>query len=231
MKKVLLLVLFFVATTALQAQNVQLHYDMGKGRSYMTTTVEMFKPDKWGSTFYFIDMDYNARGVNGVSLAYMEISRGIKFWENPFELHAEYNGGFGRNKDNSTFRINDAWLFGGNYTWHAPDYSWIYTTEAMYKTIRGKNSASFQLTQVWTVQLFKGKMTFSGFADFWREDNDFFVNAPLGTKTKFVFLAEPQIWYNFSKNFAIGNETEIAANFSLHKGFKACPTAAVKWTF
>ncbi len=230
MKKTLLLSLLFISSWVLQAQNVQLHYDMGKGRSYLTSTVEMFKPDKWGSTFYFIDMDYNAHGVKGVSLAYMEISRGIKFWENPFEMHVEYNGGFGRNSDGSSYRINDAWLVGGNYTWHAKDYSWIYTTEAMFKTIRGKNSASFQLTQVWTVQMFKGKLTFTGFADFWREDNDFFLNAQ-GAKTKFVFLSEPQIWYNCTKNFAIGNETEFASNFALHKGLKACPTAAVKWTF
>ena len=231
MKRILFILLIFTAATAVKAQNFQLHYDMGKDRSYMTSTVETFKTDKWGSLFYFIDMDYNARGVKGVSLAYFEISRGIKFWQNPFEIHVEYNGGLGANKDNTYFRINDAWLFGGNYTWHAADYSWVYTTEAMFKTIRGKNSNSFQLTQVWTVQLFKGKLTFDGFADFWREDNNFFVNAPLGTKTRFVFLTEPQLWYNFTNHFAIGNETEIASNFALHKGLKACPTAAVKWTF
>jgi len=231
MKKFLFLLLILASATAIKAQNVQLHYDMGKDRGYLTSTVEMFKPDKWGSTFFFIDMDYNVKGVEGVSLAYFEISRGIKFWKSPFEIHAEFNGGIGRSEDTKAYGINNAWLFGGNYTWHAKDYSWIYTTEAMFKTIKGKNSASFQLTQVWTVQLFKGKVTFTGFADFWKEDNDFFLNAPLGTKTSYVFLTEPQLWYNVSKNFAFGNETEIASNFALHKGFKACPTAAVKWTF
>ncbi|MCE1198066.1 MAG: DUF5020 family protein [Marinilabiliales bacterium] len=231
MKKVLLPLLMLFIAVSVEAQNLQLHYDMGKGRSYMTSTLEMFKTDKWGSTYYFVDMDYNAHGVDGVSLAYTEISRGIKFWDNPFEMHVEYNGGIGKNKDGSSYRINDAWLFGGNYTWHAKDFSWIYTTEAMYKTIRGKNTNSFQLTQVWTVQFFKGKVTFSGFADFWKEDNNFFLNAPLGTTTKFVFLSEPQIWYNVSKNFAFGSETEFASNFALHKGLKACPTAALKWTF
>ena len=44
---------------ALHAQNVQFHYDFGRAaydrlgdRPLWTTTVEMFKPDKWGSTFF-----------------------------------------------------------------------------------------------------------------------------------------------------------------------------------
>ena len=48
-------------------QNVQLHYDMG--RSYLTSTVEMFKPDAGGSTFFFIDLNYDPR----VTGAYFEI--------------------------------------------------------------------------------------------------------------------------------------------------------------
>ena len=55
--------LLFVAIGA-WAQNVQLHYDFGHSiydelstRPKLTTTVEMFKADKWGSTFFFIDMD------------------------------------------------------------------------------------------------------------------------------------------------------------------------------
>lgn len=51
------------------AQNVQFHYDFGRnlyndlkrasesdGRAPITTTVEMFRGDTWGSTYFFIDM-------------------------------------------------------------------------------------------------------------------------------------------------------------------------------
>ena len=62
-----------------QAQNVQFHYDLGhnlskdlSNRPAVTTTVEMFKPDKWGSTFLFTDIDYKNDGAVG---AYWEISR------------------------------------------------------------------------------------------------------------------------------------------------------------
>lgn len=230
MKKFFTIAVFLLFVTTLSAQNIQLHYDLGKGREYLTSTVEMFKPDKYGSTFFFIDMDYGAGGVEGVSLGYWELARGLKFWDNPFEFHVEYNGGMGRNSDGSSYPINDAWLFGGNYTWNTSDYSKIFTLQAMYKNIRDKNDMSFQLTGVWTVQFFSSKLTFMGFADFWREDNNFFLNAAPGTETKFVFLSEPQLWYNVCKNFAIGGEVEVASNFALHKGLKACPTLGLKWT-
>ena len=46
----------------LQAQNIQLHYDFGrslydkdlKGRPLLTSTVEKFHPDNWGSPYFFI---------------------------------------------------------------------------------------------------------------------------------------------------------------------------------
>ena len=36
MKKVLLLLTFAFAVAGLKAQNIQLHYDLGKDRSYLT---------------------------------------------------------------------------------------------------------------------------------------------------------------------------------------------------
>lgn len=233
MKKLLILLSLFAAATALKAQNVQLHYDLGKDRKYLTSTVEMFKTDKWGSTYYFIDMDYGAGGAQGVGMAYWEISRGLKFWKSPFELHVEYNGGFGQFKAtpyNGAYQINDAWLFGGNYTWNTADFSKIFTLQAMYKTIRGKNNMSFQITGVWTIQLFKKKVTFDGFADFWREDN--IVGVGANTKaTNFVFLTEPQFWYNCTDHFSVGSEIEISSNFAGHNGVMVNPTIAGKWNF
>jgi hypothetical protein len=226
MRKTLLLFVFFTASVWLNAQNVQLHYDMGKDRKYLTSTVEMFKPDKWGSTFFFIDMDYGYPGIKGVSLGYWEIARGLKFWKSPFEIHVEYNGGFGQFKDslndNRAFQINDAWLIGGNYTWNNADFTKIFTLEAMYKNIRGIDDKSFQLTGVWTLKFFKNKITCSGFADFWKEKS---------IHGEYIFLSEPQFWYNFTPNFSLGSEIELSSNFGGHNGFMVNPTAGAKWTF
>ena len=226
MKQLFRILLLALLPAAALAQNVQVHYDLGKDRRYVTTTVEMFKPDAWGSTFFFVDMDYNGSDVNGVSQSYWEIARGLKFWKSPFEVHVEYNGGMGQWQPGGAFQINDAWLFGGNYTWNNADFTRIFTLQAMYKTIRDKHDASFQLTGVWTLHLMNRKVTFSGFADFWREDNTF------GTETtRYVFLTEPQLWYNATEHLSLGTEVEISSNFAGNKGMMVNPTLAAKWNF
>lgn len=226
MIKKIILALFAFAAFSAMGQNLQLHYDMGKDRGYATTTLEMFKPDKYGSTFWFVDMDYNSADVKGVSLAYWEIARGLKFWESPFEIHLEYNGGFGQWQPGSAYQINDAFLLGGNYTWHNGDFSKVLTMQGMYKYIQDKNDASFQVTAVWGLHFFDRKLSLTGFADFWKEDNSFGTD-----ETKFVFLTEPQIWYNINPNWSVGGEVELSSNFAGNKGFMANPTVAAKWTF
>ena len=58
-----------------QAQNLQLFYDAGRG--CVTSTVEMFRPDAGGSTFFFVDFDYSPKA----SGAYWEIARELNFWQ------------------------------------------------------------------------------------------------------------------------------------------------------
>jgi hypothetical protein len=217
MKKtaVVLMLAMGLGTSMVSAQNLQVHYDMGEDRGYVTTTIEMFKPDQWGSTFFFVDMDHDTDAGNSVSFSYMEIARALKFWDSPFALQAEYNGG--------TY-VNNAWLAGAQYTWNSADFSKIFTLQGLYKYIDDDvNNASFQLTGVWTIQLFNNAVTFSGFADFWKEEKSW-----LGTD--FVFLSEPQLWYNFGEHFCAGGEVELANNFIV-EGFRVSPTLAVKWTF
>jgi len=230
MKRFLFFVFLFLFVTALSAQNVQLHYDAGKDRGYLTSTVEMFKPDKYGSTFFFVDMDYSSvPGIKGVTLAYWEIARALKFWDAPVAFHTEYNGGFGQWSSvmvKGAYQINDAFLNGLEYAWNAADFSRGLTLQAMHKYIRGKHDFAFQLTGVWYLHLLDQKVSFTGFADFWREDNVFGKNT-----TKFVFLSEPQLWYNFNPHFSAGGEIEFSSNFGGWEGFRVCPTLAVKYTF
>lgn len=236
MKKLVLILLVCLLGVSSFGQDIQTHYDMGKDRKFLTTTVEMFKPDKHGSTFFFIDMNYGVAGVEGVSLAYWEIARAITLFKSPFALHLEYNGGFGQWKPGFAYQINDAYLGGFEYSLNAKDFSKGITLQAMYKNIRskinGKNQNSFQMTAVWYMNMFKNKLTFDGFADFWKEDNVFGFG-PDAQTTKFVFLSEPQLWYNFNKNFAVGSEVEFGYNFTGNpkKGFRVNPTAALKYTF
>lgn len=223
MKKILVVLLVFTALTAKAQTNLQLHYDLGQGRKYFTSTLEMFKPDKWGNTFFFVDMDFNGTASNHPSLAYMEIARCLKFWDGPFSAHVEYNGGL-LGSGSLYFPINNAWLGGIDYGWHDKSFTKFLNFKVLYKYIQGKNPTSFQLTGVWNLNFFNKKVTASGFADFWREDD--IIN-----NTKFIFITEPQFWYNFSEHLSVGSEIEVASNFGGTKGFKVCPTLAAKWNF
>jgi hypothetical protein len=231
MKKliILFLVIYGFNTTA---QNLQIHYDFGKNREYLTTTLEMFKPDKLGNTFFFVDMNYNSDDVEGISLAYWEIARVIKTEKMPIGIHFEYNGGFGQfNADtiNIGYRINDAWLAGIDYSINADDFSKGISFKALYKHIRDKHDVSFQLTTVWYINFFNNKLTFSGFADFWKEDSDF--NFDGKTDSEYIFISEPQLWYNINAHFSLGSEIEFIHNFANMEGFKIMPTLGAKWMF
>ena len=213
------------------SQNVQLHYDLG--RSSATTTVEMFRPDGGGSTFFFVDMDYDSK----VSGAYWEIARELNFWQDTkagwLSVHLEYNGGL--NKAAGSF--NNAWLGGLTYSGNSKDWSKTWSISAMYKAIPGTFDAdgrcrmhNFQITGVWNLDFFDHWLSFNGFVDFWRE-------TMYWQGTEYVFITEPQLWVNLNKikgwekvGLSLGTELELSCNF-VGKGFYAMPTVAAKWTF
>ncbi|MCW3806823.1 DUF5020 family protein [Plebeiibacterium marinum] len=221
MKKVLVFTMLIMLGRLASAQNVQLHYDFGEDRKMFTTTMEMFKPDKMGSTFFFIDLDYGSdiSGVdNGVSLSYWEIARSFKWNENQkFEPRIEFNSG-----GSTLFQIENAWLVGAQYTFNNADFSKVLSLQANYKYIKDKEDASFQLTAVWGLHFFERKLSFTGFADFWKEE--------MFWGTDYRFLTEPQIWWNAMEHFSFGGEVELSSNFADDK-FVVNPTLAVKWTF
>ncbi len=223
-----------------QAQtNLQTFYDFGKNRGHFTTTLEGFYNDNWGNTFFFIDYDYNQK-VDKTNVApsgsYMEIARCLNFWGNtamaPLSLQVEYNGLVG---------VNQNFLFGVDYFLHSSDFKNTFNFKLLYKTFSEKAGASsdlpLQFTFVWGMQDIFGVegLRFSGFADIWGEN---VVNFKEGaTKAaKFVFISEPQIWYNVGKfigvpNLNIGGEVELSVNFAGYDGFYARPCLGTKWVF
>ncbi len=234
--KSLIIIALILHFLPVSAQNVQLHYDFGENRQMLTSTVEVFKPDNWGSTFLFVDFNYGAKSsnVDAISLAYWEISRNLKFWETPVSIHIEFNGGIGQYKSspkNTAYTINNAYLFGPAYSWNNESFTKGFTLQALYKYIKDKHDATFQITGVWYMHFLEGKLTFSGFADFWKEDNVVLDDDGVASEAEFVFLSEPQLWYNATKNFSLGGEVEISSNFGGNKGFMVNPTLGLKWTF
>lgn len=213
------------------AQNIQVLYDTE--RDCVTSTVEMFRPDNWGSTFFFVDMDYTPK-VQG---AYWEIARELCFWKESklswLSVHLEFDGGL----NTAAGSFNNSWLAGLTYSGHSKDFSKTWSISAMYKLIPDtKDTAgkaqehNFQITGVWGIQFAKGWCTFSGFVDFWREMRPW-------QDTEYIWLAEPQFWVNLNRikgweniNLSVGGEVELSHNF-VEDGFRAMPALGAKWTF
>lgn len=254
MKKILTAAMLLISTLASAQVNVQLHYDLGRSlnpdgepnRPNVTTTVEMFRADKLGSTYFFTDLDYFSDGVGG---AYWEVSREFTFAKakgnSAFAAHAEYNGGLSVNKYQNEFgtRFQQAALVGPAWNWHSNDFSKTFSLQAMYKQYFKKDNldahASFQLTTVWGVTFADGLCTCSGFADLWYGYTPRF-NAAGVQKKGMVFISEPQFWFNVwgknrqSDKLSIGTEVELSDNFiwaSNNRTFFVNPTVAVKYTF
>lgn len=237
MKKVALIALILLGFTTLSAQNIQLHYDFGQNiygdtfntRSDVTATLEHLSFDKWGSTFYFVDLDITSQGVNQ---AYAEIMREIKLGsQSPLSFHVEYNGGlFNSQETGKGYLFNNCYLTGLTYGINSKDFTKGISFSLMYKYIEKLDQAhNAQFTTVWYYNFLNKACTFNGFADVWSEDS---------RNTKVKFISEPQFWVNLDKikalgiqvPISIGTELEISAGF-YNSEIYCIPTLGMKWNF
>ena len=245
MKKTFSLAIVMAAFLSVSAQNVQLHYDFGHlydnldSRPSVTTTVEYFKADKWGSTFLFTDLDYQRDGVAG---AYWEIAREFNVSKNKqWAAHVEYNGGLSSDEETwQATRFQHAVLLGGAWNWANSDFSKTFSVQLLYKyTFKNRHYeahpySSVQLTEVWSTTFAHGLCTFDGYCDLWYNKR---VNGNL------VLQSEPQFWFNLNTikgwekiKLSLGSEVEVSNNFVYNEygknnKFYAIPTVAAKWTF
>ena len=242
MKKILFLLAAACISISTQAQlNVQLHYDLGhdmygselSNRPRLTATVENFTPDRWGSTYFFIDADF---GDNFVKSAYGEISREFCFWKAPIAAHIEFNGGL----NGATGSFDNAYLVGPAWNWHSADFNKTLSVQLMYKYIahkafHGNNNHSVQLTGVWGLNFSNGRFRFSGYCDLWYDK---------GVNGNLILSSEPQLWLNMwtfpaisdDVHWSVGTEWEISNNLvwpanGKNNRFYVIPTLAMKWTF
>ena len=239
---ILVLMIFMGLGFAAKAQNLQVMYDFGEERQYITTTFEMYKADKWGGTFFFADFYHNGKNHPnnyGMMGTYMEIERALNFWQDSklknLSAHVEYTGGLGVVPPAFGYNINNAWMFGAEYFFHSEDYRNTLTVYALYKTISNTNQKlPLQFSVVWGMQdIFNVKgLRFCGFADLWWQEN-------YSVKSQFSFISEPQIWYNVGQffncpNLNVGGEIEMSYNFTgnnLPDKFYVNPCLGVKWDF
>ena len=225
MKKLIICLLVFISLAS--AQNLQLHYDAGEDRNYITTTLEMFKPDALGSTFLFVDMDYNS-SKNAMSLGYWEIARyfTLPVWNRNLSATIQYNDGqmIAGGADDIGIQFGSAWLAGLSYFMPLGESS--LSVDLLYRRMDISKQPDWQFTLVWFHPLLNGKLHFMGYLDYYSQDD--FSGTKLG-----IFQAEPQLWLNLNDHIALGSEVEISRNFLPQFGdaWKFMPTIGARWTF
>jgi hypothetical protein len=233
--KPIALMAFLLISFPLTAQNLQLHYDFGKDRKFLTATLEMFRPDTLGSTFWFVDFDHNfdfGSEIRSMSAAYWEISRefyipGIKKVKGLEQLafHVEYNDGFGVNTDTTAYSFNSVFLTGFSYPVHIGNT--VFGTMLLCRLPRGMDDPDFQFTTTWFQPLWKNRLLLTGFIDIWSQDK-----MDDRDKKEIVFQGEPQIWFMITPKIALGGEFEIDKNFPYGpRQWELFPTLGFRWEF
>jgi hypothetical protein len=235
--KILIVLLLISAPVFSSAQNLQLHYDFGEGRKYCTATLEMFKPDTLGSTFWFVDFDFNLPGSpRSMSAAYWEIARefyipGLR--KNPafdqLTFHLEYNDGFTAYKiardTLGAASYNSVFLTGFSHPLKIGQF--VLTTQWLCRIPRGMKVPDFQFTLVWFQPVFKNRLLLTGYADLYSQDK---IVDP--DKKELVFQTEPQLWYWITPKIALGSEIEISRNFPVGPNeWEFMPTLGFRWEF
>lgn len=226
LKKTLLSILLTTVVSLATAQEIQLLYDFGEVRQMPYTMIQKYNYDQLGSTYFFVSMGYNTR-EDGITLAYWEMSRSFNTGDWLLSPRVEYNGGL-YTYDGIGEVIKSAWLAGVEKTWSSDDYSKLFGLSLNYKYIKNISNASYQITGTWGINLFDKKFSFVGYADIWRQHTELYDREGMLQHADFVFVSEPQLWYNINKTFSVVAELELNCNYDA-AGFYVCPALGLRW--
>ena len=209
-KSILLLILLIGAALAdeIKSLNLQYHYDLK--REHPTATLEYYGTDKLGFWFFFSDVNFDhTLKAGGASDFYFELMRYfqlIKIKGMNLTATIQYNDG--------NFPTENAWLAGLNLNNILIGPVNISTDLLLKKNY--KLNVDWQWTVVWYSDFINHKLVFNGYFDLWKNDNtnahrpDF---SPEVKKTILSFQWEPQIGWQITPHWKIGNEWEISKGF------------------
>jgi len=146
----------------------------------LTSTLEIYKTDRLGSTFAFVDFDYNNEGSSGfrnASLAYGEIAR---YFQLPkvknLSATLQYNDGL-----TNSGSLNAVWLGGVQYIFQIGQHTFPIDFLLLKEVNTG--GLTFQLTYIWSYNW--RKLELGGFIDLWN------TGANGYPPRKIVILSEP----------------------------------------
>ena len=234
-----ILFLFFIFSTPLFSQNLQLHYDFRHSldpkynkKNFTTLSVETFKAADYGSFFMKMDADLIGEN-NNIGKLYTEISQTLRIWKSKLYLHLQYCGGLGIVEDAAIgYYINNAWLLGVAHVFQWKN-AWFSTFLAYRYNVFDMPSHDLEYSLWWGKNFWKEKVSLTGHLVIWTENRDHGDDFTKNLSGKrFFFLSEPEVWINLNKRFSLGSEIKISYHvYNLFNHLQVYPTAAIKYNF
>jgi hypothetical protein len=188
--------------------NAQFHYDIR--RDHPTITLELLSFDKLGYNFFFSDLNFDryrkTGGLSDVYFEFMRFFRIMRWGGKDVNFTIQYNDG--------TEPVKQVWLAGlnlGNIIVGPFNLSTEFLIKREYKF-----GLTWQYTLVWYADLWRNKLIFNGYLDYWSNDNtdpDWPSFDPEFAATRYSFQAEPQIGWLLTHRWKLGSELEISRGF------------------
>ncbi|MFQ6676369.1 MAG: DUF5020 family protein [Fidelibacterota bacterium] len=201
----LLFIPLLFAPSVMHAQfNLQHHYDIR--RQIFTSTAEFLFHDTLGTTFGFMDINYDTHHYTkpGATDVYFEVARYFRVprIHEGLRWTIQVNDGviFFPATDSTLFSaVNRAWL--GGFSYRFPLENLLFSVDLLARLEQGGKGLGNQVTVVWFLPLGERWIS-TGFFDLWNS----------GTGGSTILLTEPQLLYILGK-WQGGVEVEISRNF------------------
>ncbi|NCD70087.1 DUF5020 family protein [Mucilaginibacter sp. R11] len=161
---------------------------------------------------------------------YMQVSQEFRFWRPKVFLDLQYSGGLGITTPKQySYYIVNTYSAGISYPFKIGQ-SYL-SAILFYKYVPyPKPSNDFLYTMYFYRGLFNYKAEFAGDFSIWTENRNHGDDATAGLSGKrFYFFAEPQVWYNLSKRWAVGSKVNMFYHVNTTDDvFEIYPTAALR---
>jgi hypothetical protein len=223
-----ILVLLVTTVTVVSAQtttNLQLHKEMGSinvndsvkiKRDGFKAKFEMLGFDSLGIYYWNTSTQYS---TNDKSMsAQVQILRGIQF-----SKHSKFQALLGHQ---SATGATSQWYLGVHHPFKVGRVKFLPFLAYVYN--KDQRSANFRFTSGVSTMLAKKKILIFGFVNAYTRDK-----APVeGVESKEIgFQANPQVWFRFNRQVAVGGEVSIDYLASRYQKFISIPTVGARWTF
>jgi hypothetical protein len=194
---------------------------------------------------YFKELDTMATGsflielqsfLNGeksnIGQAFIQATQNIKFWKPKIYLSCGFSGGVGVAIPSYGYYIANSYSIGISYPLVFPRTWFSFNILYRYTAIL-KPSHDPQLTIYLGGGQFNYKLMYSCSFVSWFTNKDNGLPGNEGKKgKKYLFYADPQIWYGIGKKYSIGSRVSVYYHlFSDENTLKAYPTIGIKRGF